>query len=157
MNIFCVCYYNQFWNSPHRFVWNIAFLCVNCSWDNEIWSSNVFTSPRLILSDVVDSEYPLFTLVYENLFQNKQSQFHYFLNLFAQTKKTLFIFVYNWMNKGKIKFSPNRTVFSYMRAMFSCNIMRWNKVTVFFLKYISTCSIYTVLIQFISLWLALSS
>ena len=45
-------------------------------------------------------------------------------------------------NKGKQKFSTSR-------AVFSCNVLRGNKVT-FFRKYIFICTIYTLLMQLIS-------
>ena len=52
--------------------------------------------------------------------------FHYFLIRFTQTKTTLFIFFNNWVSKGKQKFSASR-------AVFSCNTLRGNKVTIFLL------------------------
>ena len=53
----------------------------------------------------------------------KESSLH-FLICFAQTKITLFIFFYNQVNKGKRKFSASR-------AMFPCNMLRGDKVTIF--------------------------
>ena len=53
-----------------------------------------------------------------------------------------FINANNWMNKGKQKFSATR-------AVFLCNMMRGNKVTIL----ISICTIYVVLIWLISAFL----
>ena len=49
---------------------------------------------------------------------------NYFLICFTQTKITSFIFFNNWVSKGKRKFSASR-------AVFSCKMLRGNKVTIF--------------------------
>ena len=54
----------------------------------------------------------------------KKKTYGCFLIRFAQTKMTLFIFFNNWVSKGKRKFSASK-------ALFSCNVLRKNKVTIF--------------------------
>ena len=54
--------------------------------------------------------------------------FNYFLIRFAQTKITLFIFVNKWVireNESFLLVEP-----CSRRAMFSCNMLRWNKITI---------------------------
>ena len=54
----------------------------------------------------------------------KKKAYGCFLIRFAQAKMTLFIFCNRWVSTGKRKFSASK-------ALFSCNTLRKNKVTIF--------------------------
>ena len=55
----------------------------------------------------------------------------YFLIRFAQTKITLFIFVKNWVVRENESFLIVEPCSRLSRAVFSCNVLRGKKVTVF--------------------------